>query len=392
MPNWVRNELSVEGKPSALRSFFERCCLIRDEHGTESYGFDFERIIPVPETIRIVSGEEGKLADRAIALYRRDILGEELAEPEARMLGAMSPEELYGRRYRIFLDERKPMLTLLEAGKLYSENERSYGVRSRYDWNCTNWGTKWNACEAEVSPEDGFIVFETAWAAPFPIYRVLAEQFPDLRIHAEYADEDIGFNCGRIDISEGRCTVTSLPEGTEAVELACELWQEDPEEYRPAMDREPETAGRGVSWDSLVDAAYSGLVWKVHVVGQIRDGLDGDWEFLDHPFEAMYTTRAEATAAARSFTPEMAIAARDASHSTISVEVQAYEWVNGDEVEPHYCSLIIDFLPDGTVSPWEDPDDPSDCRQMFEDAARRQPAQKGSEPRQSNNPVRGGRR
>lgn len=51
---------------------------------------------------------------------------------------------------------------------------------------------------------------------------------------------------------------------------------------------------------------------------------------------------------------------------------------------------IIDFLPNGTVSPWEDPDDPSDFRQMFEDAAMRQTAQKEPEPQRQNNPARTG--
>lgn len=257
MPNWVRNELSIEGEPSALRLFFERCCLIRDEHGAATYGFDFGRIIPAPAALDLVVGT---IADAAVALYKRNTLGEEPSPWEWMELASMSRHERYAKRYKIFLDDRMPTLTLLEAGKLYYENERSYGARTRYDWNCTNWGTKWNACDAEVSPDDGFIVFMTAWATPFPVYRALAVQFPDLRIHVEYADEDIGFNCGTIDIGHGQCTVTSADEGSrELVELACRLWQEDPEEYLPAMDRETGIAERGVSWDSFVDVGYLAL-------------------------------------------------------------------------------------------------------------------------------------
>jgi hypothetical protein len=44
-----------------------------------------------------------------------------------------------------------------------------------YNWNVSNWGTKWDACEPHESREvDGLtIFFETAWSPPEPIFDVL---------------------------------------------------------------------------------------------------------------------------------------------------------------------------------------------------------------------------
>ena len=54
------------------------------------------------------------------------------------------------------------------------------GVPNWYDWNCKNWGTKWNAyaqssegpCYGEVT-----IIFDTAWAPPLPIIDALRKKY-----------------------------------------------------------------------------------------------------------------------------------------------------------------------------------------------------------------------
>ena len=47
-----------------------------------------------------------------------------------------------------------------------------------YDWNCANWGTKWNSYHGELieASEDVFVAqFETAWSPPEPIFDKLRE-------------------------------------------------------------------------------------------------------------------------------------------------------------------------------------------------------------------------
>ena len=69
---------------------------------------------------------------------------------------------------------------------------------SWYRWCIDNWGTKWNSNETFIS--NGVLCFQTAWSTPAPIWERLNEEALKYgySIYAEYADEDIGYNCGEI--------------------------------------------------------------------------------------------------------------------------------------------------------------------------------------------------
>lgn len=87
-----------------------------------------------------------------------------------------------------------------------------------YDWHCDNWGTKWNASEAIIGED--YIEFETAWSTPVPIFKALSEHFSDVQFTLDYADEDIGYNCGRIIFYNG--DIDEMYERDE--EFARNLW------------------------------------------------------------------------------------------------------------------------------------------------------------------------
>jgi hypothetical protein len=72
-----------------------------------------------------------------------------------------------------------------------------------YDWHIDNWGTKWNAYDGYtiVGKSCITLVFNTAWSFPEPIARQVAEILKDYDIEIKYADEDWGFNCGRMRYS-----------------------------------------------------------------------------------------------------------------------------------------------------------------------------------------------
>lgn len=90
-----------------------------------------------------------------------------------------------------------------------------------YDWNVNNWGTKWNAYEADRQ-EDTLIRFDTAWSHPTPIMEALSEKFPDVDLHVKYADEDTGYNLGEYWMTNGTITQeVDLVDGTpEALDFA----------------------------------------------------------------------------------------------------------------------------------------------------------------------------
>lgn len=62
-----------------------------------------------------------------------------------------------------------------------------------YNWNITNWGTKWEVSESEISSfeDDTYLtyIFDSAWDAPTPALEKLSEQFPKVTITLEIDGE-----------------------------------------------------------------------------------------------------------------------------------------------------------------------------------------------------------
>jgi len=84
------------------------------------------------------------------------------------------------------------------------ENYRACGFLHSMDFGRKVWGTKWNACEQTVDAEQGLATFETAWGHPDNVMVELSKRFPTDLISVVYADEDIGSNCGRYSLLDGR--------------------------------------------------------------------------------------------------------------------------------------------------------------------------------------------
>jgi hypothetical protein len=101
------------------------------------------------------------------------------------------------------------------------ELRRKYGHSNWYDWNCNNWGTKWDCSDSHYTEEDKILQFQTAWACPDKIIAEMKLMFPDLKFNGNYADEDLGSNVGYIE--EGLLyPLDDLSE--EAYETAATLW------------------------------------------------------------------------------------------------------------------------------------------------------------------------
>ena len=121
-----------------------------------------------------------------------------------------------------------PMPNSIFRGDLGNKERETYGSDNWYDWSIDNWGTKWNACYSDVSGNT--LDFETAWSAPHPVIAKLAELFPDVRFVHEFADEDIGNNCGVFTYENGKLVDEDYRYGD--IEFACELWGDDPEDFQ----------------------------------------------------------------------------------------------------------------------------------------------------------------
>ena len=90
-----------------------------------------------------------------------------------------------------------PMPENIFRGPVGPDERKLYGTNNWYDWCCTRWGTKWNACDEYMETED-VLVFNTAWSCPMPVLDKLAELCykHDVEFTGKWADEDTGFNTG----------------------------------------------------------------------------------------------------------------------------------------------------------------------------------------------------
>lgn len=120
MPNHVQNVVRLQGDEKRIREVLET--VKNDQYGIGSV--DFEKIIPMPQSLRI---ECGSKTDRGLSAYRDFLKSESESEKE-------------------YLDQN-PDITPeeWEFGKQAYENIREYGAPTWYEWSIAHWGTKWNA-------------------------------------------------------------------------------------------------------------------------------------------------------------------------------------------------------------------------------------------------------
>ncbi len=100
------------------------------------------------------------------------------------------------------------------------------GSSDPLDWSTEHWGTKWNA--SEVIIDDKYLEMQTPWNFPFPVICELSKKFPDETISVDYADEDLGYNCGSFAVKNGEVVSEYLNTDNVDYEVsrrfACELW------------------------------------------------------------------------------------------------------------------------------------------------------------------------
>jgi len=210
MPNHVVNHLSFAGKgASKVRA------AIKGSKKENTLYIDFNKIIPMPETLNVSAGSLENDAERIIKQ-----MPEKVIESKDPLLVLAWMKENVDQ-----------LLDVNPSTKIYILNYITYGYTSWYGWACDNWGTKWNAYEQSLDDKQQ-LTFQTAWSTPEPVIAKLSTMFPTVTFTVNYADEDLGSNCGTYSYLNGECIDRGWPEGEEAFEYACEQWGYDAEELR----------------------------------------------------------------------------------------------------------------------------------------------------------------
>ena len=163
MPNWSNNEVTVKGEPEMIDKI-------------EKLAFDFNRIIPPPQAL--VDDTEEYCT---VCKSREFIDG---ANHSRLCTKCNVSDNIGGRVGHTGTDkERYRQLNKTEK-KLAKSWMKKYGTDSWYDWNTSNWGTKWNSGDVQMNRVDKRTLtatFDTAWAPPEPIFYRLAQDY-DVRI------------------------------------------------------------------------------------------------------------------------------------------------------------------------------------------------------------------
>jgi hypothetical protein len=121
------------------------------------------------------------------------------------------------------------------SGNLGREDEEKYGKENCwYEWNCKNWGTKWNAYrQPDKRSNANVIYFTTAWSSPHDLIKKLSWIFPTIKFEIAWADEDLGHNVGIKSFLDGIIVEENIPEGgtIEAKKLFFEITQDTLEDH-----------------------------------------------------------------------------------------------------------------------------------------------------------------
>lgn len=227
MPNHIENIITLKGNEKQIREMLE--VIKNDDYSLETV--DFNKIIPMPESLNI---EAGSRTDRGLKLYK-EFIEECLFDRKETDILKISAETL-AESEKAYLSKRKDIDSAeWKLGKTAWNNIQNYGAPTWYEWCTNNWGTKWNAYGYDEGTDysaSGNLHFQTAWSAPHPVIKKLAQMYPDIIFEHEWADEDIGVNCGLKCYSNGECTEEYYPESEiEATEFAFRVWDYDPSDY-----------------------------------------------------------------------------------------------------------------------------------------------------------------
>ena len=237
MPNHVENLINFNCTDERYNE------IINFMHTSDEDAFDFNQLIPMPKEMDVTAG--GFDAD-FIRAYIKSLPANE-SEKIIRKLKSMRHgifgsyyDEYFNGVVRDMTDERKKWIedsiereygkhnvhTMEDVGKLYIDNILKYGCANWYEWCNKNWGTKWNAYDVYYGENgDKCVCFNTAWSPVPKIIIELSKKFKDVGMEYSWADEDIGYNVGRLDILNGEVIDEFIPEGgtNEAYELAFDI-------------------------------------------------------------------------------------------------------------------------------------------------------------------------
>lgn len=220
MPNWVLSKINASN---------EVINALKNDKGE----IDFNTVLPRPAIFKefgefipvILRSDLENLVKHLNAKDKEnglEPLSERLANTPANKLAEVE------KQVRESIEREAAIIDKIDAKDLALQAycKLTTGSSDPLDWSTEHWGTKWNA--SEVIIDDKYLEMQTPWNFPFPVICELSKKFPDETISVDYADEDLGYNCGSFAVKNGEVVSEYLNTDNVDYEVsrrfACELW------------------------------------------------------------------------------------------------------------------------------------------------------------------------
>lgn len=158
--------------------------------------------------------------------------------------------------------------------------DKNGGFMDSFSWRMDNWGTKcdcktdcsWDIRQEPIIDKTMHFCFQTAWNMPHKVFLRLSELMPTAKIVVDYADEELGNNCGRRTYEKGTCIVNE--DSIDDWQFACSVWGYNVNELGimaglslPALRRNSDIQIK--VWQHLV-VELENLFTIFHYVGHIK--------------------------------------------------------------------------------------------------------------------------
>jgi len=206
MPNWCANQLDINGNEAEILRLIEAV-------KGEDDGFDFSKIVPVPEN-KFYTLDEGQnnFQCGCVQVYvERDDL------PEVKAYTDSDGKDVMRKQGEWCVDGIPVEKTMDSNGTIHQDTALHFGgsqvcpIHNEpqnsahpdwwYNWNVKNWGTKWNCSEVwhdrvdndQTIEGDTSYNFDTAWSPAEPVVAALVKQFPTLSITHRYCEGGMGY-------------------------------------------------------------------------------------------------------------------------------------------------------------------------------------------------------
>ena len=241
MPNWSYNNLKISGDPDKMKEFYSIGIKLNINN---EMSFRFSNIFPMPEKIKNTVSPSSSAKNKK--WMNEDEVAAERESKISDVLGTKPSIEL------IPCENNTP-----EKCKALIEE---YGADNWYDWNISNYGTKWDAesvlGDIEVSDGEFITSFDTAWSPPSTFLEKLQNKFPELDIRCSYTLEGSD-DCGLFETNRYN------EDGEEVVYL----------DHETSESRIVSDDGRSVYFDEDGDCRYHD-----------DDEICEDW-YTENPFD-----------------------------------------------------------------------------------------------------------